>query len=632
MPEDAGARQTPGKIACTHIKESFTMMTVTYVTRKPMGWGALLALLLLSNLFAQAPAPVATLAEITRERLAGHVEYLASDQLEGRKTGSEGNRLAAQYILRYFQENGVAPADSTYLQTFSVPTEVTLAEGNRVSIIQNGIAVEWTPGEDFIPMGFSDNATVSGGLVFVGYGITAKEPPYDDYAGVDVTGKLAVMLRSSPDHSNPHGNLRDYGSLQYKLRNAREHGAVGVIYVSPTEMSDDLSSLQLLRGAGSSGMIALHARRRAVESLLPEGQTLSALEEGMKSSQQPHSFDLAGKNAGITVALRFVETETANVIGMVRGTDPQLAGQTVIVGAHFDHLGWGGEGSRDSGNQPAIHHGADDNASGTAAMMELARRVAGYPLPRSVMFIGFTGEEMGLLGSAYYCRHPLLPLDSTVMMLNLDMVGRMSDNKLNVTGTGTSPRWDALVDTLSARFGLTISKSSDGYGPSDHASFYAQNIPVLNLFSGLHDDYHRPSDTADKINYEGLETVVELAAAIIDSVAGNRQRPEFRKADSSANRGQRATFRVSVGTIPDYSDNPLGLRITGVREGSPAEKAGLHGGDIIIKFGDTPIKNIYDYTYALGKYEPGDQVDVLVLRGEKGEEQVSLKVVLAPHN
>ena len=303
-----------------------------------------------------------------------------------------------------------------------------------------------------------------------------------------------------------------------------------------------------------------------------------------------------------------------------------LSNEYIVVGAHFDHLGWGPENSRYEGTEPAIHHGADDNASGTSAMMELARIVAESPLDRPVIFMGFTGEEFGLLGSAYYCRNPLVPLEKTIFMLNLDMVGRMEENKLNVHGTGTSSRWDSLIDTLTKTYSMEISTSSDGWGPSDQTSFYAEKMPVLFLFTGLHDDYHRPSDTWDKLNYAGLEKIVEFSESVLRSVAENPAEPDFVETSSPGARRSMA-FRVYVGTIPDYSDNPKGLRLSGVREDGPAAKAGMQGGDIMIKFGDIDIKTIYDYTYALGKYKPGETIDVIVLRGEN-DDRVTCHVTL----
>lgn len=564
--------------------------------------------------------------------LQSHIRYLASDSLEGRGAGSEGNWKAARYIADFFRHNGVRPVEESYFQEFEVITGVELGEKNQAVVQRGEERWEWKVQEDFIPLSFSVDTALTAGVVFAGYGITNEDSTYDDYAGLNVEGKIVIVFRASPDYENPHGRFAEYASLFYKVHNAREHGAAGIIYVSPTDLQDELISLNRNLGAPGHtfGLVAVHARRATLEKLLPPEMSLDSLESAIKKELKPHSFELSGVQMTLETSLKFIHKPTANVIGLVRGSDPALAEEYIVVGAHFDHLGWGDRGgSRYTGSEPAIHHGADDNASGTTAMMTLAARIARNPLPRSVLFIGFSGEEMGLLGSAYYCEHPLIPLENTVMMLNMDMVGRMQENKLMVTGTGTSSHWEPLVDSLGEAFHLKISKTADGYGPTDHSSFYARNIPVLNLFTGLHDDYHRPSDTWDKINYEGMATIIDFAGAILQEVGRMPKRPDFVKVTGSSRQGERTRFRVWVGTVPDYSDHPKGMRITGVREGSPAEKAGLQAGDVIVKFGDTEVKNIYDYTYALGKYKPGDVVEVVVLRGEgDAEERITLKVTL----
>ncbi len=561
------------------------------------------------------------------ERLQSYVKYLASDELEGRGTGTEGNYKAAAYIEKHFKAFGLKRVGKSYYQNFKVVTDVELADGNSVSVVQNGNSREWKVEADYIPVAFSGNASVKGDVAFAGYGITAKDLKYDDYATIDAKDKIVIVFRESPDFEDPHGKFTKYVSLNYKVRNAKEHGAAGVIFVNPpSDEDDELFSLKRMKGDAKVGIPTIHAKQKVVEPLLPAGKTLAGLEKVLKTPRA-QGFDLPGVTISMTTALKFIKKPTSNVIGIVPGTDPKRADEYIIVGAHYDHLGWGQEGSRYNGKEPAIHHGADDNASGTATLLELSQRIAQNPLPRSVMFIGFGAEEMGSLGSNYYCKHPLVPLDKTVMMLNMDMVGRLKENKLQVTGTGTSSRWNPLVDSLAKIYQLDVSKSADGYGPSDHASFYARNLPVLNLFTGLHDDYHRPTDTWEKLNYPGMATIADFATGILTAVGNFAKRPDFVKVKSSGKSGN-MTFRVTMGIIPDYADNPKGMRISGVREGGPADLAGMKDGDILVKFGDTEIKNIYDYTYALGKYKHGDKVKVVVLRGENAAQKVTLEVTL----
>jgi hypothetical protein len=303
---------------------------------------------------------------------------------------------------------------------------------------------------------------------------------------------------------------------------------------------------------------------------------------------------------------------------MVQGTDPGKQDEYVIVGAHYDHLGLGDENSLSTSKDPMIHHGADDNASGTAGVLELARRFAATPTRRSVVFITFSGEEKGLVGSHHWVEQPTQPFENLVAMFNLDMIGRLRDNKLNVHGVGTSTGWPVILDSANAQAGFNISTTADGFGPSDHSSFTPKSIPVLFFFTGLHSDYHRPSDTWDKLDYDGEARVLDVVEKAVRIVANDQQDVGFKPgAEKPAAKPTSGGFRVTFGVIPDYSDDPQGLRISGVREGTPAEKAGLQDGDIITKFGGTTVKNIYDLTAAMANANPGDVVAVEYLRDGK---------------
>jgi Zn-dependent M28 family amino/carboxypeptidase len=323
--------------------------------------------------------------------------------------------------------------------------------------------------------------------------------------------------------------------------------------------------------------------------------------------------------------IKQIRRASANLIGKLTGSDPQLKEQAVIIGAHYDHLGRSAAGAMDPDSEGQIHNGADDNASGTAGLLELAQYFSAQEKRprRSLVFMAFSGEELGLLGSAHYVEHPTFPLAQTTAMINMDMIGRMRDSLLVVQGIGTSPQLQTLVERLNQprQFQLTLKK--DGRGPSDHASFYQKNIPVLFFFTNQHEDYHRVTDDADKINVDDEARILRFVAEIVTAIANQDSTLQFTKADSEPPpmRG----FRVSVGTIPDYAAEVEGMKISGVRSGSAAEKAGLQGGDIIIKFGKFEIKNVYDYTYALGEFSPGQQVPVVVKRGDQS---VTLTVTL----
>jgi hypothetical protein len=310
---------------------------------------------------------------------------------------------------------------------------------------------------------------------------------------------------------------------------------------------------------------------------------------------------------------------TKNVVGVLEGSGP-LADETIVIGAHYDHLGRGGPGSL-AFLSTAIHNGADDNASGTAMVMEMARRLARRvdPLPRRLVFVAFSGEERGLLGSAHYVSDPPYPLDKTVMMVNFDMVGRLNDkNELTLYGTGTTPGLDELVDALGKAEGFTVKKIADGFGPSDQASFYRKNIPVLFTFTGTHKDYHRPSDDTETINFGGMSRIADFGELMILDLARRPVRPEFTRVKGQANQGaERVALRVYLGTIPDYGGADKGVKLSGVREGSPAEKGGLKEGDIIVGLGGKPIGTVDDYMESLVRYKPGDSAEVVVERDGK---------------
>lgn len=562
-------------------------------------------------------------------QLREFIQYFASDELQGRAPGSAGNQKTVEFIANQFKQAGLEKLDTSFFQGFRVLSSVQLGKNNSATVrltqppqkngkLTNIKKISWNVSKDFIPLAFTEDSATSGQVVFLGYGISAKEIQYDEYDGIDVKGKIAVILRGAPETNNPHNKFTPFIPLRAKALLARERGAAAVIFVNSLtetasgDSSDGLPRLKLDR-TGNSGILVVQATRKAIQELFPAGKHLDTLEKTLLASQKPGSFVLPGVNMTVSAQLNRVERLATNVIARLPGKNPSKHGRYIIIGAHCDHLGWGEENSLYAGKEPKIHPGADDNASGTAGMLALVQLLRQQPLEQDVIFMAFNGEESGLLGSQYYCKYPKLPLDSCTFMLNMDMIGRLKNNALSVHGTGTSSLWNSLVDSLGALHGFTISKSADGFGPSDHASFYAKNIPVLFLFTGLHDDYHRPSDTFDKINYEGEEKVVRFAESILRTVDVQLQKPNFVKVQ--VNQVQRSTgFRVYVGTIPDYNDHPKGMKISGVREGSPAQKAGLKEGDVMVKFGSNTVKNVYDYTYALSSYKPGDSITIVFLR------------------
>ena len=413
-----------------------------------------------------------------------------------------------------------------------------------------------------------------------------------------------MILKGTPDGDNPHGKFTTAGQLRFKVAAAQSAG-VGALLIISSE--DDLKNDALARlhydNAGLAGIPVAVISKQTAEKLANAKQ--------------------------VTLATDVVRLDVAahNVVGVIEGSDPVLKGESIIIGAHYDHLGRGGEGSL-AQREGEIHHGADDNASGTAGVLELARIFSTQrpKLKRTLVFIAFSGEEEGLLGSNYYVNHPLMPLDKTVAMINMDMIGRMKDRKLIVGGVGTAKEWRQLI-TTGANNAFELTMNEDGYGPSDHSSFYSKQIPVLFFWTGTHNDYHKPSDTFEKINYNDEARILSLVARIVRDVDTADPRLTFTTAKSDPPRG--GGFRVYLGTIPNYADTNDGLLLDGVRDDSPAAKAGLKAGDKIVKIGNREVKNVYDYTAALGEMKAGQEYEIEVKRGE---EKLTLKITPAARN
>jgi len=561
------------------------------------------AALLLSSLAALAQQQA---LEPSASKLQQHVSYLASDALDGRRTGTPGANDAARYIAGEFSRAGLTPANgkverkpraiiASYLQTFPYVGRVELGKNNVLSTS----GVTFRAGEDWMPLGISANQTLDlTGIVNAGYGITANELNHNDYKGTYSKTQVAVVRSGTPDGDNPHGRFTTAGQLRFKVAAAQSAG-VGALLIISSE--DDLKNEPLAHlsydNAGLAGIPVAVISKQAAEKLA------------------------SAKELKLTTDVVRAEVPAYNVVGVLEGSDPGLKNETIILGAHYDHLGRGGEGSL-APRSGEIHHGADDNASGTAGLIELAR-VFGAQRPklkRTLVFIAFGGEEEGLLGSNYYVNHPLVPLDKTTAMINMDMIGRMKDSKLMIGGVGTATEWRPLL----AKTDFSLTLSDDGFGPSDHSSFYSKQIPVLFFFTGTHNDYHKPSDTFDKINYNDEARILNLVARIVKDIDTADKRLTYTTAKSAPPRT--GGFRVYLGTIPNYADTNDGLLLDGVRDDSPAAKGGLKAGDRIVKIGNTDVKNVYDYTQALGEMKAGQEYVFEVMRGT---ERLTLKITPA---
>ncbi len=571
--------------------------------------------------------------EITAQDAMKHLMYLSSDDLKGRGTGTKEIDIAAEYIAGNFKSCGLKPlGDSGYFQNFEVTTGVELTDDNSLAITVAEKNFSFTINENYSPLGFSENSSFTGEIVFAGYAIEAEKLGYNDFADVNVKDKIALVLRYSPEGDKPRGDFADYSSTRYKSSAVRNKGAKGIIFFTGpnTYENDSFIKLNVDQLGGDAGLpIVSITTNMAEEIFKAAGKDLLTLQKEMDSLKAAKSFYFTNSSGTISVGLKPVIKPARNVIGLVESDNPVYKNEYIVIGAHYDHLGMGGRGSLSSSREPEIHNGADDNASGTSAVIELAQKFSANKksLKRSMVFMTFSGEEMGLLGSAHFVKTPTIPLDKVVAMYNLDMVGRLDSLKsLTVYGTGTSPKWKDLLNEKNSFYNFKLNFIDDGFGPSDHSSFYGKDIPVLFYFTGTHSDYHKPTDDFDKINYSGLEKIGRFVYDMAEVVNQKDDKIAFTKTKSEPrDRRPGAASRVYVGTVPDMTTQVEGFKLSGVSDGSPAEKAGLKAGDIIIKFGGKDVKNIYDYMYAMQEHKPGEEVDVVIKRGD---EEITLKVIL----
>ena len=569
--------------------------------------------------------------EITKEEIFEHINYLASEKLEGRYPGTQGDILTRQYISKEFEKYGLIPkGDSAYIQRFDMNNGVKKGKANIIKFYDNGRQVD-VNATDFTPLGLSANGKAKGDLVFAGYGINAPMLDYTDFKDangnvVNIEGKIIVIMRYSPTTMNPNDDkFAKFEELRTKIASFKDLKPAGVIVITPP-LNSTSSNNDILMDVGfdmvsqNAGIPIINTKRGVIETFLKQrGYDLSKIQGDINSSLKPYCFEIKGLTTEFDVDLEKDIAKTGNVVGFLEGNDPVLKNEVIVIGAHFDHLGFGGPNSMYRGKDKLPHVGADDNASGTAGVMEVAQKLSSEKdkLKRSILFLCFTGEEEGLIGSSYFTKSDEFKKYNVVAMLNMDMIGRLNNEKLILNGTGTSSYWIPKIEELNKKYNFTTSMNPDGFGPSDHSSFYAKDIPVLMFFTDLHSDYHKPSDTPDKINTAGEEKVLKMVYDIAFDLSTRTEKPDLTKVvvKEEENKGERKTVRVYVGTVPDFSYSDAGYKISGVQAGSPAENAGILAGDIMIKFGDKEVNNLYDYTAALGEYKPGQEVNVFLKRG-----------------
>jgi Tol biopolymer transport system component len=569
-------------------------------------------------------------------QLSNDVTHLASPKMDGRMTGTEGARLASEFLAEQLRAAGLRPfgVSNTFFQPFEFNAGVrVMTNENRLALHQGEKARVLS--SEFRPLSFSENGITAGEVAFVGYGLVVPGKlgeGYDSYAGLDVSNKIVLALRYVPEEvdAKRRQELNRYSGLRYKAMLARERGARAILFVTGPNSPNagELAALSSDSASGGSRILAGSITTNAAAALFETvGKDLRVIQSAL-DSENPHAeggFAFTNFTVFLKISVEHLKKTDRNVLAVWE--PPGGARGYVVVGAHYDHLGHGESGAmRRAGEENSIHFGADDNASGTAAVLALAREAEAssprryadsiaYNQP-GLIFAFWSGEEMGLIGSSHFVEHPPVALTNIVACFNFDMVGRLRDNKLMLQGLGSSTAWRRLIEKRNVAAGFNLTLQDDPYLPTDVTAFYPRGIPVLNFFTGSHDDYHRPTDTPEKINYEGLERIVKLARGLLTDTLAATQRLDYVKvASSDKSGGSRDNLRAYLGTIPDYATEVAGVKISGTRGGSPAEKAGLKGGDVIVEFAGQKIANIYDYTYALDAVKIGVPITIVVLRG-----------------
>lgn len=569
-------------------------------------------------------------AGLARADLRGDVEALTRPEMEGRKTGSEGAQRAAEYLIEQLEAMGAQPVPGG--DGYRWPFEFSAGSEDVGSSISINGERSWDTRDGVQGMSFSNSGELDAEVVFAGYGLHLPESAefgYDSYHGLDVEGKIVLVLRYFPEDTEPEvrSELARYAGLRYKAMHAREQGAKAILVVAGPNSPNAGETVDpgFDTAAAGSGILAASISGDVAAALLEMAgaKSLGELQTELDTAN-PHvtGFALDGVRVALDVKLRRDKKEGNSVLGLLPATHP--AGEdepALLVGAHFDHLGNGDAGTslakKDEAGQ--IHHGADDNASGTAAVLELGRRLAERPRPVVLAF--WSGEEIGLVGSETFCSHEDFAASDYLAYLNFDMVGRLRENKLTLQSVGSSDVWAGLIERANVPVGLDLNAQDDPYVPTDANALYKAGVPTLNFFTGAHEDYHRPTDTADRLNYEGLELIVDFAENVSDKLLSAEEQPSYTKiSPKKQESGGRDSVRAYTGTIPDYTSEAEGLLLSGVIEGGPADEAGLRGGDVIVEFNGQTIANIYDYTYALDGVKIGEETAVVVLReGERVE-------------
>lgn len=572
-------------------------------------------------------ASAVAVPEITQDDIRAHISYLASDELEGRLAVSRGFERAAAYAAAEFKKYGLEPKGTEgYFQPFQMTAGFRPGKNNFLTITVAGERYDFELGKDFMPVSTGRfNHWADGPLVFVGSGI--RDDERDDFAGADLTGKIAVMRHGKGPLGNP-------SSIRDRVKTAQELGAKGVLLVS----AEKRMPVPIIAGGAAEpgeGIPVVEVSVEALEQLDPALAAALGQDEGAPGMAP--AFEIANSRARFISQVERNTGMTRNVVAFLPGNDPQLRDEIIVLGAHLDHLGFGQVGTM--GRSREIHNGADDNASGSASVLEMAEYYAHYKTNRrSMLFVLFAGEEEGLIGSRYFVNNPTIDLSKVTAMVNFDMVGRLKDDKLVVEGTGSSPIWPELLDSVDKQ-GLTTRYSPGTGGGSDHSSFASKQVPVVFFFTNIHPDYHRPTDDWEAINYDGQVRVLEYARRVIDAIdargekvpwqqpsrtRGERRPPADDQQRPEGPRGDGPRVSVRIGLVPDYSFEGTGVMLSGTTPGTPAEKAGLRAGDIIVQWDDIPITDMDSLMKGFAAAKAGVAVRLVV---QRGQERIEVTIV-----
>jgi len=629
---------------------------------------ALMKPLLVCLLLCLQPTPSwAQVAAEAEGRLLKDLRLLTSDACEGRGINGKGIELAADYIERQFSQTGLQPGgpDGSFSQRFTLMQEAI--EGKKNSLTLKGPlgqTITLQPGRDFNVLLQGGGGKVEAALVFAGYGISSKDPEYDDYAGLDVKGKIVIVLADTPRRGHPHADVfaskadpgENPSALRLKVETAKRHKAAGLLLVNTRQRAaqgDILPRPILSMGDFAPWNLPLgHISRDMVDHMLfaGAGATLKQVERAIDTDLKPRSTLLKGWTGVLETEISYKKLAVRNIIGVAEGSGP-LAKETVVIGAHYDHVGMFGTTRRFPGarkgvsgpgsiggvglplaliDESGLHHGADDNASGTSVLMEVARRFGTEKrrVGRRLVFIAFTAEETGLLGSEYYCRHPAFPIADTVAMINMDQVGRLQDDKLLAGGLGSAKSFEPLIDRLNTKHNFRITKEMSGFAPSDNASFYRRKIPAVWFFTGFHEQYHRPTDRLETLNVPGLARIASLVGDVAQELASNPARPVYQKTGNFDRSKTLWSTAPSIGVVPRYGDKEEGVLVLDVYKGTAADRSGLKKGDRIRAVGETRITDPLNFHVLSRTWKAGSKVDLVVVRAGK-EEKVAL-VLLPP--